>query len=233
MQSLSNRQTAACSVGLWVVPLFGLWETRSSLLSSFVFPSLHFAGWRWGIDQKQNGWAVLQDPPVLADFKAGWVRVCVAGCGCGCAWHRERKKERERALERMYMCDMHVDANARVLLCLCGRGFTPPCLSVGLPVDPALHSQNPLSSWLWNNSAKCFAGVLLCPLYPALCLLRKSHSPEDFMSSYRKTTTIKWYWQKWWCYEGRDGIWDCLGLFSFRYPLFSCFSDLTAYGVSF
>lgn len=123
MQSLSNRQTAACSVGLWVVPLFGLWETRSSLLSSFVFPSLHFAGWRWGIDQKQNGWAVLQDPPVLADFKAGWVRVCVAGCGCGCAWHRERKKERESAWENVHVW----------YACRC------KCLSASVPVWQRLY----------------------------------------------------------------------------------------------
>lgn len=61
-------------------PLFGLSET-SSPLSSFVFLALHFAGWRWGIDQKQNGWAVLPDPPVLKDFKAGW--------GCECVpWRR-------------------------------------------------------------------------------------------------------------------------------------------------
>lgn len=89
MQSLTSQQpsTHTSILCLWVFPLFGLWETCSSLLSSFVFLSLHFAGWRWGIDQKQNGWAVLQDPPVLTDFKAGWVCVCVSGCGG--AWQRE------------------------------------------------------------------------------------------------------------------------------------------------
>ena len=74
---ITSLHTQASSVCLWFSPLFGLSETYSSPLSSFVFLSLHFAGWRWGIDQKQNVWAVLQDPPVLTDFKAGCDCVCV------------------------------------------------------------------------------------------------------------------------------------------------------------
>lgn len=91
---IASLHTPASSARLQLAPLFGLSETYSSPLSSFVFLSLHFASWRWGIDQKQNGWAVLQDPPVLTDFKPGWdcacvawLRVCLHEClsACMCA----------------------------------------------------------------------------------------------------------------------------------------------------
>lgn len=52
---IASLHTPASSARLQLAPLFGLSETCSSPLSSFVFLGLHFASWRWGIDQKQNG----------------------------------------------------------------------------------------------------------------------------------------------------------------------------------
>lgn len=194
MQSLNNHHTAASSVSLWVFPLFGLWETCSSLLSSFVFLSLHFAGWRWGIDQKQNGWAVLQDPPVLTDFKAGWVLACATGCGC--AWQREW----ERAWENVhvyYACRCKC-LSASVPVC---QKVSPPCQCVSTCGPRSPFPASTLS--LWNNSAKCFPGVFLCcvdmfvfcsPCSMFVCL----KSPICLMSSChpieKQLALCQWYW---------------------------------------
>jgi len=112
-------------------PLFGLSETYSSPHSSFVFLSLHFAGWRWGIDQKQNGWAVLQDPPVLTDFKAGWDCVWFAWLG---VWVCVRV-----CVICMYM-QMYV--SVREGLCACVRLWICLCVCLFLSVY-TVHPWNP------------------------------------------------------------------------------------------